>query len=69
MKNTITINCDNAAFGDGNAANEVNRILKAAEEKVETLCFWPEGGILERVLMDVNGNAVGKIKRTGKRSV
>ncbi len=55
----ITIDMDNAAFGEGRAANEVARILSSITfdlraGKVEC----DEGGY--KALMDINGNKVGE---------
>lgn len=62
MKFTLTINCDNAAFGDpddnrhneSTAAIEVSRILRHASVKIRGT------GCLGGRVMDVNGNTVGK---------
>lgn len=52
----LTINCENAAFGDGNAGNEVARILRHLADRVENSDL---AGGDEFRLMDFNGNRVG----------
>ena len=47
----LKLNCDNGAFW--NPELEVNRILKLLAEKVEN-------GLVEGVIMDLNGNKVGE---------
>ena len=47
----VKINCDNAAFGEGNLEHEIHRIIR---EQV-LICIEPG----EKHLFDVNGNRVG----------
>jgi hypothetical protein len=58
MKATITINMDNAAFTeDGcDGYDELARILKRLANDLQ------DNGFRERVLMDTNGNFVGKFE-------
>lgn len=52
MNIQITINCDNAAFGDTPEV-EINRILQNLAEDVRF------GNLEDQKLMDSNGNCVG----------
>ncbi len=66
MRLTITIDCDNAAFGDSSdpyrpLGNELARILKEESEKL--MLWYLEPGD-KWVIRDVNGNTVGKVKVT-----
>ena len=58
MKVVIEINCDNAAFEDGNCSIEVARILREMADDVEG------DGQFEAMSpkdpRDINGNKVGK---------
>ena len=55
MNLMIKINCNNAAFQDGQPEIEAARILRETADKIET-----EGSGGEPVkLRDINGNAVG----------
>lgn len=70
MKFKLEFDCDNSAFGDSNAVfggngsgeieAEITRLLEVAAEKVRN-------GNKEGILLDYNGNLVGKYKITGKR--
>lgn len=60
MDVTITINCDNAAFAEGNAAEEVGRILRQASQKLLS-----NGRICDFPLFDINGNKVGTLEVEG----
>lgn len=62
MKITITIQTGNAAFEDGNSGSEVARILRKYADRIEH--DEPD----RCNLLDVNGNTVGQVKVTGKRS-
>jgi hypothetical protein len=53
MQFNLTINCDNAAFDDGNLFNELQRILDTTN--VEYYQRYQE-------LHDINGNIVGKFE-------
>jgi len=54
----VKINCDNAAFGEGNLEHEIHRIIR---EQVLPFAFdIDQGGcITRRNLRDLNGNHVG----------
>ncbi len=55
---TIRIRTDNAAFQDGNRADEIARILRKVADQIarhETAKVY-----------DVNGNRVGEVRLTGK---
>lgn len=55
MKLTLEIQMDNAAFdGDGAAHDEAARILRKAADVIES-------GGWAQVLMDINGNKVGRV--------
>lgn len=56
MKFQVTIDCDNAAFGDDAESRdaEVSRILTLAANKIDK-----GGHLLELPLFDANGNRVG----------
>lgn len=56
---TITIKMDNAAF-EGGETTEVRRILHELADELETNIIPAV-----RQLHDINGNLVGKAKRTG----
>ena len=68
MKFKLEIDCDNSAFcvhDDNNNRRpepqwEIARILEEAAEKIRD-------GNREGILLDVNGNSVGKYKITGRR--
>ena len=65
MNITITINTDNAAFhGDGlpntSLADEVGRILRDLAYNIEL-----DGKVHEAKILDINGNACGKLKVRG----
>lgn len=62
MKIRLTIDCVNAAFADGNAWNEVARILRAASDECRIRGEVPRA----LCLIDLNGNTVGKLTTTGK---
>lgn len=54
---TVTIDMDNAAFADGNAAAELSRILSELSERVRLFSFvHPATSYL---IKDVNGNTCG----------
>lgn len=63
MKITITINCDNAAFGD-DPGPEAGRILArvAREFAAYGVDKLPPGNL--KTLRDINGNTVGKVEVT-----
>jgi hypothetical protein len=63
MKLTIIIDCDNAAFDDGNRGREAARILRVYADMIEDRAGLPRGPIS---LQDFNGNKVGEAKATGK---
>ena len=54
MTFTLTMETDNAAFGDDPAA-EISRLLREAARRVEL-------GILDSPLLDANGNRVGRFE-------
>jgi len=56
MTLTLTIDMDNEAFQDGNAGNEVARILQKVAAEFEEV-----GHPQFRRLYDYNGNRVGEI--------
>lgn len=58
MKFKLEFDCGNAAFND--LEGEITRLLEVAAEKVRD-------GNKEGILLDFNGNLVGKYKITGKR--
>ena len=70
MKFKLEFDCDNSAFGDSSAVfgsgehgeieAEITRILENAALKVRE-------GNKEAILLDFNGNLVGKYKITGRR--
>jgi hypothetical protein len=67
MKFKLEFDCDNAAFGregavlgDGYIEAEIRRLLEVAAQKVDE-------GNKEGILLDINGNLVGKYKITGRR--
>lgn len=60
MHITITINCDNAAFADGNAAIEVAHILRGIARRYEDECTP-----LTLTLRDSCGNKVGYAEVVG----
>lgn len=63
MKVTITINCDNAAFGDYDTNGcEVARILQQAASGVDGTDLVPMAS--DFTLFDSNGNRVGEMKVT-----
>lgn len=49
----LSIETDNAAFGDGNGVHEVGRILREVAERIEN-------GTAEGNARDYNGNVVAK---------
>mgnify|MGYP001614929809 CR=1 FL=1 len=55
---TVTIRTENAAFGDGNKAQEVARLLHAL---ANTLVIY---GTAPARLVDLNGNRVGTVTMT-----
>lgn len=66
MRVKIEVECDNAAFQDGQLYNELRRILRQALRKVPKLrrrkpclCDAPEA---DDVLLDTNGNTVGRVE-------
>lgn len=61
MNITIKINTGNAAFDDGNADFEIARILR------EIALAYERNGNAPDKLYDVNGNAVGTHRATGRR--
>jgi hypothetical protein len=50
---TLSVQCDNDAFADGNLRPEVARILRDAAHKVE------QDGDTSRKIYDNNGNHIG----------
>lgn len=63
MKITITINCDNAAFGDTAAGEhdaEVQRLLRELADDPT----WVYSGDEYFSLRDMNGNTCGKVTVT-----
>lgn len=58
---TLTLDTDNAAFDDGNAAAETARILRDCADRIERGDDgdWTLDGIVLS-LYDVNGNRVGQ---------
>jgi hypothetical protein len=58
MKFKLEFNCDNAAFEDLEV--EIARLLQVAAQKVEE-------GNKQGILLDSNGNLVGKFSITGRR--
>jgi hypothetical protein len=60
MNITITINCDNDAFGH-RPAREVSRILDHASAHIDAHGIRDSDG---KKLFDINGNSVGKIEVT-----
>ena len=61
---TLTINTDNAAFDDGNAAAETARILRDCADRIERGDGdWSMYGIVIQ-LRDINGNVVGQAEAT-----
>ena len=56
MTLSITINCDNAAFADGDLACEITRILEKLA--LYDLSYVLNAGYI--VLFDSNGNRVGE---------
>lgn len=48
----IEFSTDNSAFEDGNKEQEISRILKDIEKKVEN-------GYENGIIMDINGNKIG----------
>jgi O-succinylbenzoate synthase len=64
VKLKIEINMDNAAFGDGDAGAEVARILRRLADKYES---YGDMANIENVILDINGNKVGRVKVTGRR--
>lgn len=59
MKFTLTINMDNAAFGDW-PAPELRRILRNAADQVHVDPHDTRVGANEGSLRDINGNTVGR---------
>ena len=53
----IEFNMENAAFEDGNAGEEVARILKKIADKVKNDSFSDDGDVNK--IYDVNGNHIG----------
>lgn len=53
----IQFDTGNAAFEDGNAGAEIERILHDIAAKAQTVAF--PGGEHEGRIYDVNGNAIG----------
>ena len=53
MKFTLTLNCDNEAFAE-DPTLEIARLLRAVVERLE------QDGARAGVLMDINGNRVGR---------
>ena len=64
MKITIEINCDNAAFGDGNAWYEVKSILAKASAAFDVGDRESLPDADGTRLRDSNGNTVGGITVT-----
>ena len=56
----LTIDCDNAAFADGELTYEVSRILRSAADKVF------DRAVFDFPLKDINGNKVGSVKWSGE---
>ncbi len=56
---TITINTDNAAFGESTEGDEVGRILRQLSDDAENGKLGQPGGI---TLWDANGNHVGQCR-------
>ena len=61
MKVTITISCDNAAFGE-EPELEVARILKDLSDDFELSTDVVADFAHDPVLLDINGNNVGSVK-------
>lgn len=63
MRFTLTIDCDNAAFGEDDADlfNEVAWIIRKQAEAMDA-------GMQPNTLRDSNGNTVGSANFTGKRA-
>lgn len=61
MKFTLEVDCDNAAFDDGNHGAEVARILRQVAEHVE---HTASGVRFDVPLFDINGNQVGSAALT-----
>jgi hypothetical protein len=55
---SLKLDCDNAAFSDGNRPNEVARILRRLADQIETIPLSDNQRIDGR-LVDFNGNACG----------
>lgn len=60
MKCVITVNMDNASFEE--PSEEIARILRGLAHRIET-----DQQCESRKIYDLNGNAVGTIKFTGKK--
>ena len=60
----ISINTDNAAFGDENLGSEISRILKSYANAIESVIDPDTSWELESRLRDINGNTVGQVKLT-----
>jgi hypothetical protein len=58
---TLTIECDNAAFGDDDSAAcaEINRIMRHLSARLEASELYPNSA---QWIRDVNGNRVGTYK-------
>lgn len=61
MKCFVEIDCNNAAFDDGNLQTEVARLLRHASLGIE-------GGFRNMPLFDLNGNSVGRAYLTEDNS-
>ncbi len=64
MKAVITINMDNAAFGDGgeeeyNRATELGNVLERLQAQVETMAICRPGD--HCLAVDSNGNTIGRL--------
>jgi hypothetical protein len=59
----LSIVCDNAAFDDGNAGSEIARILREVANELD----GDDAEGYEKRLTDMNGNAVGTAKVTGRK--
>ena len=66
MKATIKIEMDNAAF-DETPATEVARILRSLASDIERNPPHERGNVVNTVLRDINGNAVGNFEIKPKR--
>jgi len=61
MNVTIKINCDNAAFQDGQLYTELSRILSALALNLRFIESVEELHLLDNPIYDFNGNKVGQL--------